>query len=350
MTLTRPLVRPRFAKASAIVFVLLVPFVAHAVWDYVEARRLRVRLDAVAARGEPLTDRPTSGELNRGAGDADRFYRAAAALAVDLYHDIPSTIGHRMSVALREGVWPPELVAILRAKVDHYAEALAFVDRAAAHPLEWFPPGTKYDEQTGSLLTLARLCDWRAIVRAVDGEGDAAAASLYSEARLGRALRRYPPSFAAVPFALDRAAPSAAARARLADALAPLDRDDRLKEEFLRVRAMLLDDYRLASWRLWPPFSTLRRHLVVGALDHYAAAVRAAEQPWPGALEAAPAFAVSPARANVPPSRVFFESVVKGQARMIKSIRCARFHVSGGALKLVDPFTGRFLAVADCRL
>jgi hypothetical protein len=353
MTLTRPLVRPHFAKASAVMFLLLVPFVAHAIWDYVEARRLRVRVEAIAARGEPLTVRETEiVQLTGGAADSERFYRAAAALLSDVGEGVPSTTWYRIRTAERDKVWPPDLVAVIREVVDRNAEALALVDRAAALPFERFAPGTVHNYLMGEMSTLARLCDWRATVRAVDGDVEGAAASLYSEARLARATR-WPPQFRAAPFVFERGRPSAAARQQLGDALAALDRDD-VKREFLRSRAMMIDEQQMSERRAarvaWPsPTQTWRTHLVVQVLDDYQDALRAAVRPWPEPLQA-----LMPAeRTNQPPrpsDRVHLAETIKLWARLTQMVRCARLRVGDGTLKLVDPYTGRLLELVNCKL
>jgi hypothetical protein len=353
MTATRPLVRPGFAKASAIIFVLLLPAVAHAVWDYVEARRLRTRIDAIAARGEPLTMRPTKiVETSEGARKSASYYRAAVALAGGVYEEMPSTLSRRMMVAARAGAWPPDLIPVMRAQVDRYAEALAFADRAAALPFDGFDPdpGMRYDLSTGPLLTVAQLCEWRAIVRAMDGDGDGAAESLYSEARLARALPRFLPSFRSLPFVLEHAPPSSAAGARLAEALAPLDRDDRVKQQFIEARGYLLDDWRSdrAAWS--SPARTLRIHRLVRLLDKYEQLLRAAELPWPQPMDAVPALGLPPSRQMTTIDRAGLQARVNFAMRTTKAIRCARLHVDGATLKLVDPFTGRFLTLADCKL
>jgi hypothetical protein len=288
--------------------------------------------------------------LTGGAEDAERYYRAAGALAVDVSRDIPSTTAYRIATAAREGVWPPDLLAIVRADVDGNREALALVDRAAALPFERFGPGTSYDAQMSELYKLARLCDWRAVVRVADGDGDGAVASLYSQARLARALR-WPPPFRILAFVLEHGHPSAAARARLADALVPLDRDDGLQQEFLRMRATLVDEHRFdrAAWS--SPMRTFRMHRRVELLDQYTAVARAAARPWPEPLQAVPALGVvSPKNRMRTTDRTVLEAMAKGRAQMMRSIRCARFHVSSEPLKLVDPFTGRFLELVDCKL
>jgi hypothetical protein len=354
MTITTPRVRPRFAKASAVVFLLLVPFVVHAVWDYVEARRLRVRIEAIAARGEPLTVRETEGARpTGGAAEAERYYRAAAALLSDVYEGVPSTTGYRIRTAEGDKVWPPELVTVIRGAVERNVEPLGLVDRAAALPFERFAPGTVHDYLMGELSTLARLCDWRATLRALDGDSEGAAASLYSEARLARAMR-WPPQFGAVPLVFERGRPSAAARGRLDEALATLDRDDGLTREFLSNRALMIDEQQMSdrraariAWR--SPMQTWRTHLLVQALDDYQDALRAAARRWPEPLQA-----LSPAgqRTNQPPrpsDRAHLAETIRFWARLSQMVRCVRLRVDG-TLKLVDPHTGRLLELVNCKL
>jgi hypothetical protein len=356
MTVTNPLVRPRFAKASAVMFLLLVPLVAHAIWDYVEARRLRTRLDAIVARGEPLTaTRLRIAELTGGAAESDRTYRAAAALVSDIYGGASPTMGYRVGKAEREAVWPADVLTFIRTAVERNGQALALVDRAAALPFEGFRPDSSYTYQMSELITLARLCDWRAVLRATAGDGEGAADSLYSEARLGRALGQWLPQFRALAFVLQHGRPSDAARARLDTALAALDRDDSLKQDFLHNRTILIDRYladeRRAVRSAWPsPARTWRNHTLVPLFDEYEAAVRAAERPWPEPLQAVPVSAVVPANPAKPSPRLSFEASVEWRARTTKVIRCARLRASDGSLKLVDPDSGRFLELVNCKL
>jgi hypothetical protein len=363
MMLTRPLVRPRFAKASAVMFLLLAPFVAHAIWEYVEARRLRVRVEAIAARGEPLTARETEVVLlTGGAAESDRYYRAAAALVSDDDYDgVPSPTWHRISTAEREKVWPPELLAVIRNAVDRNHDALALVDRASSLQFEGFSPGTSYTYQMSAILRLVRLCDWRAVLRAADGNSEAAFDSLYSEARLARATASPPQAattfirFLALPFVLERGRPSASARKRLDDAFATLDREGYLKQQFLRTRAMLIDEYlageRRAARVAWTsPMQTWRRHRVVQALDDYEPVLRAAERPWPEPLMALPALADATRMRRPPHSRSFLEGSGDMWARLAQTLRCARLRISEEPLKLVDPYTGRLLELVNCRL
>jgi hypothetical protein len=365
MTLTRPLVRPHFAKASAVMFLLLVPFVAHAIWDYVEARRLRVRVEAIAARGEPLTVRETEiVELTGAAAESDRYYRAAAALVSDDYDEgvpVPSTTWYRIATAERDRVWPPELLAVIRDAVDRNADALALVDRASSLQFEGLSPGTSYTYQMSAILRLVRLCDWRAVLRAADGNSESAFDSLYSEARLARATGSPPQAattfirLSALPFVLDRGRASATARTRLDHALAELDREGYLKAQFLRTRAMLIDEHlageRRAARIAWTsPMQTWRRHRMVQALDDYEPVLRAAERPWPEPLQALPALADAPRAARRAYDRSSLEGAAKMWARLAQTLRCARLRVGDGTLKLVDPYTGRLLELVNCKL
>jgi len=43
-------VRPRFIVA----LLVALTFLGHSIWDYVEARRLRARIEAIKSRGEPV--------------------------------------------------------------------------------------------------------------------------------------------------------------------------------------------------------------------------------------------------------------------------------------------------------
>jgi hypothetical protein len=321
-----------------------------------------MRIDAIAERGEPLTVRETEvARLTAGAAESDRYYRAAAALLSEVYEGVPTTTWYRIRTAERDKAWPPELLAVIGDAVDRNADALTLVDRASLLPFEGFTPGTSYNYQMSEFLRLVRLCDWRAVLRAVDGNVEGAVDSLYSEIRLGRALGSPPQaataligSFPALPFMLDRGRPSAAARTRLDDALAELDREDYLKQQFLRSRAMLIDEHlageRRAARVAWTsPMQTWRRHRMVQALDDYEPVLHVAERPWPEPLQALPALADA-RRVARPYDRPFLEGAANMWARLAQTLRCARLRVSDGTLKLVDPYTGRLLELVNCKL
>src|SRR5687767_12505464 len=71
-------------RVAITTFLLVLGVAAHAVWDYVESRRLFKAIDELRRRGEPVSrdalgrwQRPTADEEIRSA----RYYNAAAELA-----------------------------------------------------------------------------------------------------------------------------------------------------------------------------------------------------------------------------------------------------------------------------
>ncbi len=238
-----PLVRPGFLRFSTAVFVVLLPFVVHAVWDYVEVRRLSARMDAIARRGEPITMAPFL-PVTSSATDADRFYRAAAALSAGYGLIDGAQVVFQMHAALRTGDVTPEALGQIQAHLAKYGEALSLADRAAELPFERFLPGYTFNYLIAGLNSVSRLCEMRATERALAGDGDAALASLFTDVRLERAMGR-PPQLYGLKLALDRTHPSAAARTKLARALAEIDRDDFLKRDFMRLRAFAIDQRRV---------------------------------------------------------------------------------------------------------
>src|SRR4051812_8974675 len=197
---TRVRVRPWFFGASAVLFILLMPLLAHSIWDYVELRRLDSvisNVDRSAERGRLAQHVDLAGP----AADSDRYYRAAAALASGRGAKLMSTeFLSRLSAAERDDVWPQELVAELQSWVDSYDEPLAFADRAAGLPFDGFAAGQTFSYLTADLVTIFRAQGYRAIVRALSGDADGAGGALFSEARLRRPLDTM---FAAARFAAD---------------------------------------------------------------------------------------------------------------------------------------------------
>jgi hypothetical protein len=277
-----PLVRPGFLRFSTGVFLVLLPFVVHAVWDYIEVRRLSARMDAIAQRGQPITMAPFL-PVTSSATDADRFYRAAAALSGGYGLIDGAQVVFQMHAALRTGDVTPEALGQIRAHIAEYGEALSLADRAAELPFERFLPGYTFNYLIAGLNSVSRLCEMRATERALAGDGDAALASLFTDVRLERAMGR-PPQLYGLKLALDRTHPSAGARAKLAHALAEIDRDDFLKRDIMRLRAFVIDQRRVDAmpWIVRPWWT----HRLTADLDVFAALVSAAEQPEPGRLGA----------------------------------------------------------------
>ncbi len=86
-TVARPRVRPGFRRAAIAIFVLLLPVAAHALWDYLESRRLSNAVEAIRQRGERVYlgtsfyGRPITPEQKQ----ASRYYGAAAHLVREAY-------------------------------------------------------------------------------------------------------------------------------------------------------------------------------------------------------------------------------------------------------------------------
>ncbi len=342
----------RFTKMSLVVCAMLLPFLAYSVWDYVEMARLRKRLDAIAKSGAPAEapyQRPTGG-----AAESDRYYRAASALSIDFY-DGPLAARNRLQKALRDGQWNADTIGMARAAVAKNAEALALVDRAAALPFAGFLPGSSYNYRVADLFRLAHLCEMRAAIAIAAADGDAALASYASEARLIRAidLARLPglswggvalPSLLGLRAAVEHGRPSVQAREAVARAFAEIDRDDRHAMAVLQARSAALrgPDYR-------GPIVT---HYLVASLDVSADLLVAAQEPWPGRLDAMTAVGGWPI-AGFPSRSEGAKNMLRGFTRsateQTRRIRCARLTIDS-RLDLIDPFTGKRLEMLNCHL
>jgi len=349
--------RPVFLTLSLAVLTVLLPFLLYEIWDVVEAARLRSRVDALKASGAPIVFyMPSIG----GAERAARYYRAAAALASnDSYTALSIEERNRTWKALRAGNdWTPEVVRVAKLRVEQNREALEFVDRAAALPFTAFPPGTSYNYLAADLMRLAQVCEFRAAVLAAEGRGDDAAASLYSEARLARALDLVSaspwistvPAFTNIASILARVRPSAAALDRLSGGLESLDRDDRMKQAFIRSRALMLNDVTISRPPSRQP-APLFAHLIVRSLDAFATIIAAADQPWPARVSAVTAVGIWPQpdifTLGTRGSKMLAD-YTRALADQVKRIRCARLSVER-TLALVDPFTGQRLEMLNCR-
>ena len=289
-------VRPRFVRAAAVFTALLLPFLIHAAWGYVETRRLDAAIQSIEARGEPV--RTQSIKPVGDAATAARYYRAAAALASDFRTESRSWSGE-LTVAERTGDWPDGLLAKMRTVIEPYEEMLSLLDRAAALPFEDFGPGTEYNYLAAGLIDAIRITTLRAIVNASDGDADGAIRSLYSALRAGRWFSRtslvpYSQWFkSAVEISLERVRAGAADLDRLASALADADDDTVLRQAFLRMRAGTLSRRPANPWligdRAAPVFFVdrpWRTHQVIRQLAWYAEVLNVIEAPWPDRIDA----------------------------------------------------------------
>jgi len=326
-------VSARIPVWSRVVFLVLLPFVLYSAWDVVESRRLQSRLDALDASRQlaaPQSGRPPAETLQ-----AERFYRAAAALVTT------------------------ERIASRREDLDANREAFDLVDRAAHLPFRSFVPGASYNFLAGDLAKLAHSLEYRAGIELHDNRADAAVTSFFSEARLMRALDAASggnlsmmPRFAGLGAAMSAGARSPA-RPALAAALADLDRDDRLKSVLIDGRAKMLLNSTVAfmgpSRRTGNPFGV---RIAVQQLDAFASLIAVADAPWPARIDAMNAVDLFPygfATKN-PGSSLALRNFTKSIAGQVKTIRCARLITSTTPLDLIDPFTGTRLEPSSCRL
>ena len=91
--MTTPLVRPRFLKASVVVFVLLLPFVILEAWDYVETRRLATSIAKMRERHEPVITGTITYPVASGLLEPDntgRLYVARALLWPEMPYELLS--------------------------------------------------------------------------------------------------------------------------------------------------------------------------------------------------------------------------------------------------------------------
>jgi hypothetical protein len=317
-------VRPRFIVALLVALTLL----GHSIWDYVEARRLRARIEAIKSRGEPVG---TSGsvQLSAAAADADRFYRAASVLASGF--DLG---GLQLSQAVRNGDWTPDVREAVRTRLAPYAEAFALADRAAELPFEGFAPGTTYNYLVGQLWSLARICALRATLRALDGDSEGAYDALYSAVRVERTLDR-PLPLAGLKIVVERSQPSPRSRARVRYALEELRVDDLLTQQFIRMRNAWVNGYdqdvtRNYSVTLWLA-RPLAAHHLTAMLDIFAKFVDAAGKPEAQRLEAIQQAGEFPGGIALSREqrRASFESFTRSLVANADWVRCARRAVAG---------------------
>lgn len=284
------LIRPRFLRGSLIALLILLPFVAHSFWDYVEARRLTAALNAIQARGESLFQEFHAPEGD--AAEADRYYRAGSALASG-FRPEPQGWFRRVIAAERAEELPRDVADQLRSAVNDYREALSFIDRAAPLPFEAIAPGYSYNYLW--LSTALRLAGLRALIRTIDGDGNGAVDSLYSEVRTARVMQGPPliPSawmVSDVKRVVAGSRPSAESLERLGQALAELDRDDSLSLHLQSLRTQLYQGSPARNPigpQSWPAILTRpwAVHELNRGLDAFSAMLEAAEAPWPSRID-----------------------------------------------------------------
>jgi hypothetical protein len=296
-------VRPKFLARLALAIAL--PVLAHAAWDYTEARRLRARIDAIAAKGEPTSIGQVRQyrNLTDSEREAARLYRGAAVLASDWNRNAYVPLAPPNNIL---NAPPQDWSAAQRERADRLlganSEALALVDRATAMEFSGFHPGTDYGYRFADLLQLEQLASLRTRAFAVDRR-DAAATAFYAQLRLRQAIdREYPNTldWFMEPFSRDlalvvgRVRPTDASLAAWAAVLTDLDRDDRVKRTFLAQRAQWLNNGSVNRRNRFSPvlipWEAVRRpldlHTVNEVADLQAQYIELAGRPWPQRLDA----------------------------------------------------------------
>jgi hypothetical protein len=368
-------VRPKFL--AWLTLALALPVLAHAAWDYTEARRLRTRVDAIAAKGEPTSIDQARGfrNLTDGEREAARLYRAAAALASDWNRNAYVPLAPPNNILSSK---PQEWSAAQRERADRLlsenTEALALVDRATALEFSRFHPGTEYSYRFGELWQLEQIVSLRTRVLAVD-QRDSAATALNVQLRLRQAIEReYPntlswfvPHFSRdLALVMGRIRPTDGSLTAWDAVLSDLDRDDRVKRTFLTRRAEWLNNGSLRPRnRLAPvliPWEAVRRpydlHMVNVVADLQARYIEFADRPWPQRLDAFRGVDTGPfgeLRDMVAMQRYVAASVVEEEARNTALLRSARVEIAIERARasnatpeiptLVDPYSGQPLLV-----
>lgn len=297
-------VRPKLRRFAIAAFVVLLPLAAYSLWDYVEIRRLVREIEAIRAKGEPVSEREAVGGNQPLAAEehgAASYYLAGAMLAL-------GTSPSRAITPIREWLVQPmpnrdtlqQLAEPLHELVRNSSDALLLADKAAELPFDGFPAGTEYSYRTASVSALAELIAARTLSLSQSGDGDAAVDSVISGLQIRRALRDarwIAVSGHQAPAVLSLTRPSPQALVRLQTALEAEDKPERQLEDFLRDRAR----YVQLIWRRYygtdpntPRHYTLPMrsfsetvmrpwftHNAVNVLRLWAQRVEVARKPWP---------------------------------------------------------------------
>lgn len=311
-------VRPWIRRLAIYVLPLLAAFCGLAAWDYIETRRLTREIDAIVARGEPITRfgrlSNRSEDVGEKGEDADHMYAAAAMLSLardggneSLAARHPLAI-HSKFMPVREWVngaaQEPAFSGLGAAKQMLEAEwndPLRLVDKAAAMRHSREDSASEFSGRISGLYNLSRLVSSRTIGLSLAGQGEAAVDSAISAIRLRRAI---PPSqrwltWTAhdVPVILSLSKPSEQALSRLQATLAREEDPDGPIRDFIETRGRLLNDVWLRFYRVQPgtplppafpvellPSPQMRPLItreLVRSLRAWAELLEIARKPWP---------------------------------------------------------------------
>jgi hypothetical protein len=297
--------RPRLRTTLIVILLMLIPIGLHQLWDYLELRRLVAEIEAVIAKGEPVSETQAFPNRSPEQRDAGEFYIAAGMITNYASRNPVTPVLEWLSGAEPEPA--PSQAQLLREYVARSKEALSLADRAAAMSFSTLPPGTDYNYRTSHVLSLATVMGARTLALSWDGQGDAAAESVLSTLGLRRIIRhlRWPFLYnirndTAAVLSLSR--PSPEALARLQRALESEDARDDVFDGLLADRARAIEsvwrryygpspaaprDYRL---RMRGVIDAVRRPLTtrraVTVMRRWAELIDAARRPWPERVRA----------------------------------------------------------------
>src|SRR5215213_2709460 len=114
----------RLRASPVIVMILFLTIAAHAAWDYVETHRLAATVAAIKAKEKPVSFQQISAGLQGDSANADRYFRAAAALASASGQWYPRSTG-ALGEAIRTRTLTADMVADLRSSVTEEPHATA---------------------------------------------------------------------------------------------------------------------------------------------------------------------------------------------------------------------------------
>jgi hypothetical protein len=333
----RPRVRP-FIRRTAIGFcLLLLPLLAHGLWDHIELRRLIGEIERIRQRSEPVTvleselPRAALSEASRRAG----LYFAAAGTLATAWRQPPAAIELREWLAGGRAVREPRALGdALRGQLDDSREALDLADKARALGFAGFEAGTDYSYRAAGLIALGQLTAARTLRLALDDQGDAAVDSAMTALEVRRALGDRPllPAGAHETAAiLSLSRPSEAALVRLQTALAAGDAAAAPAAQLIAERARHIEQMwrgyygpsPATPWRYTLPMRSVGESLLRPWLTHHLAnslrawadLIAAAEPPAPQRFDAVTAIVAKygidqPTGPPTPPSALFFRRVV----------------------------------------
>src|SRR3954467_11474465 len=184
-------VRPILRRISIAAFAVLLPLAAYSVWDYVEVRRLVREIEAIRAKGEPVSEReavPGNQSVPSAKHGAASYYLAGAMLAL-------GTSPWRAVTQMRESLAAPapdrealrQLAGPVRELVQTSGDALRLADSAAELPFDGFPAGTEFSYRTAGVSVLSELITARTLSLSQSGDASAAVESVISGLQIRRA-------------------------------------------------------------------------------------------------------------------------------------------------------------------